>query len=124
MNDWHALQRVDFDELLQKQIEVYRDMAEVYLEQRDQIPAGRLVEIQYEELERDKVGQIRRIYDNLGLDGYGEFEPRLMEYVASIEGFQKNPSHVSDQVIAAVNEYVPFLVSEYGYPSRTVSGGA
>lgn len=123
MNDWHALQRVDFDELLQKQIEVYRDMAEAYLEQRDQIPDGRLVEIQYEELERDKAGQIRRIYDNLELDGYSEFEPQLLEYVASIEGFQKNPSHVSDRVIEAVNEYVPFLVSEYGYPSRTVSGG-
>lgn len=123
MNNWHALQRVDFDELLRKQIAVYRDMAQAYLRQRDQIPADRLVEIRYEELEQDKVGQIRHIYGALGLEGYAEFEPRLTEYVASIEGFQKNPSDVSDQVIDAVNQYVPFLVSEYGYDFREASTG-
>ena len=122
MNDWHALQRVDFDDLLQKQLEVYRDMAEAYLRQKDMIPAGRLVEIRYEDLEQDKVGQIRGIYDSLELEGYDEFEPRLTEYVASIEGFQKNPSHVNDRIIRAVNEYVPFLVTEYGYPHRSDSG--
>jgi hypothetical protein len=123
MNDWHALQRVDFDALVLKQVGVYRDMARAYLEQRGLIPDGRLVEISYEELEQDKAGQIRRIYEELGLDGYADFEPRLTEYVASIEGFQKNPSHVSDRMIELVNQYVPFLVSEYGYEFRHVSAG-
>ena len=122
MNDWHALQRADFDGLLTKQLEVYRDMATAYLHQRELIPDGHLVEIRYEELEHDKVGQIRRIYDALGLEGYAEFEPGLTEYVASIEGFEKNPSHVSDRVIEAVNKYVPFLVTEYGYEFRGASG--
>ena len=122
MNDWHALQRADFDGLLTKQLEVYRDMATAYLGQRELIPDGHLVEIRYEELEHDKVGQIRRIYDALALEGYAEFEPGLTEYVASIEGFEKNPSHVSDRVIEAVNEYVPFLVTEYGYERRRTSG--
>ncbi len=122
MNDWHALQRADFDGLLTKQLEVYRDMATAYLGQRELIPDGHLVEIRYEELEHDKAGQIRRIYDALGLEGYAEFEPGLTEYVASIEGFEKNPSHVSDHVIQAVNEYVPFLVTEYGYERRRTSG--
>ena len=123
MNDWHALQRVDFDQLLRKQLEVYRDMAEAYLEQRTLIPSGRLVEIRFEELEQDKIGQIRRIYDVLGFEGYNDFEPRLTEYVESIAGFEKNPSHMSDQVIRAVNDYVPFLVAEYGYPHRAETGG-
>lgn len=123
MNDWHALQRADFDQLLQKQLGVYRDMAEAYLDQRTLIPAGRLVEIRYEELEQNKVGQVRHIYDALGFNGFGDFEPQLTEYVESIAGFEKNPSHVSDWVIQAVNDYVPFLVSEYGYPYRTEIGG-
>ena len=123
MNDWHALQRVDFDQLLRKQLEVYRGMAEAYLEQRTLIPSGRLVEIRFEELEQDKIGQIRRIYDALGFEDYNDFEPRLTEYVESIAGFEKNPSHMSDQVIRAVNDYLPFLVAEYGYPHRAETGG-
>ena len=115
MNGWHALQSVDFDELLGRQVKIYRRMAEAYLEQRALIPEGRLVEIRYEELERDKMGQVRVIYEGLGLEGYDEFEPRLAEYVASIADFQKNPAHISPEVIELVNEHVPFLVSQYGY---------
>ena len=115
MNNWHAFQRVDFEELLQRQVRVYREMALAYLDQRELIPSGRLVEIRYEALEQDKVGQIRQLYANLELDGYDSFAPHLSQYVASIADFQKNPSHINDQVIELVNEYVPFLVSEYGY---------
>ena len=121
MNDWHALQRVDFDELLVKQADVYRQMAEAYLEQKRLLPDGRLVEVLYEDLEQDKIGQIKRIYTSLGLGGFAEFQPRLAEYVDSIAGFQKNPSHVSNTIIDLVNEAVPFLVSEYGYEFRTAS---
>ncbi len=115
MNSWHALQDFDFERLAQRQVAVYRRMALAYLEQRRMIPEGRLVEIRYEELEQDKIGQMERIYRDLGLTGYDAFAPRLAEYVASIADFQKNPSHVSDHVIRLVNRYVPFLVSEYGY---------
>ena len=115
MNNWHAFQRVDFEELLQRQVRVYREMALAYLDQRELIPSGRLVEIRYEALEQDKVGQIRQLYANLELDGFDSFAPHLSQYVASIADFQKNPSHINDQVIELVNEYVPFLVSEYGY---------
>ncbi len=118
MNDWHALQRVDFDGLLRRQTGVYRQMALAYREQRALVPEGRLVEIKYEELEQDMPGHVRAIYDGLGLDGYDDFAGPLGEYVESIAGFQKNPSHVSEQVIALVNEFVPFLVSEYGYEQR------
>ena len=127
MNDWHALQSVDFDELVLRQIQVYRRMAEAYLEQKELIPEGRLVEISYEELEADKVGQIHNIYRALGLAGYDAFEPGLVEYAGSVDDFQKNPSHISDQVIQLVNDYVPFLVSRYGYefmaPAAPPDGG-
>jgi hypothetical protein len=115
MNDWHAFQRVEFNDLLKRQVLTYRQMALTYLEQRELIPDGRLVEIKYEDLELDKLGQIHTIYGRLGLEGFESFKPQLEEYVDSIAGFQKNPSHIDDQVIELVNEHVPFLVTQYGY---------
>ena len=123
MNGWHALQSADFDELLLRQVKIYQRMAEAYLEQKELIPAGRLVEIRYEELEQDKMGQVRLIYEALSLDGYDGFEPRLAEYVASIADFQKNPAHVSPRVIELVNEHVPLLVSQYGYEFMETAAG-
>jgi len=115
MNGWHALQSFDFDELVQRQIRIYPRMAEAYLEQRELIPDGRLVEIRYEDLDSDKIGQVQHIYRSLGLAGYDAFAPQLEDYVASIADFQKNPSQISDQVIQLVNDHVPFLLSEFGY---------
>ena len=122
MNGWHALQSVDFDELLLRQAQIYRRMALAYREQRRLIPAGRLVEIRYEELEKDKIGQLQLIYDALGLAGFDDFAPELRRYVASIADFQKNPAQISEQVVQLVNEYVPFLVEEYGYEPITTAG--
>lgn len=121
MNAWHALQDIDFDELLLRQVKIYRRMALAYQEQRAQIPDGRLIEIKYEDLDVDKFGQMRSIYDALGLSGFDETAPQLTEYLESIADFQKNPSQVSDQAIRAVNEYVPFLVTDYGYDPLTPS---
>lgn len=115
MNGWHALQSFDFDELMFRQIRIYRRMAETYLQQRRSIPDGRLIEIRYEDLEQDKIGQMQRIYQTLNLDGYDAFAPDLEDYVGSIADFQKNPSQISGQVIELVNDFVPFLVSEFGY---------
>ncbi len=123
MNGWHALQSIDFEELLQRQIRIYRRMAEAYLEQRKSIPDGRLIEIRYEELEQDKIGHMGLIYDALSLDGYDAFAPQLAEYVDSIADFQKNPAHLSEQVIRLVNEHVPFLVDEYGYDFMETAHG-
>lgn len=124
MNGWHTLQSFDFDELVLRQVQIYRRMAEAYLEQRALIPDGRLLEICYEDLDRDKIEQMQHIYRALDLDGYDSFAPQLADYVASIADFQKNPSQISDQVIQLVNEHVPFLVSEFGYEFMETSEAA
>ena len=115
MNAWHALQDIDFDELLLRQVKIYRRMALAYREQRALIPDGRLIEIKYEDLDRDKFAQMQNIYDALDFSGFDDTASQLNAYLESIANFQKNPSHVSDQAIRLVNEYVPFLVTDYGY---------
>lgn len=68
----------------------YVEMYDAYFEERDLIPPGRLVEIAYEDLERDPVGQVRAVYEGLAL---GEFEgarPALEAYLGTIAGYRKN----------------------------------
>ena len=83
-----------------------------------------MVEIRYEDLDEDKIGQVQHIYRALSLDGYDSFAPQLADYVASIADFQKNPAQISDQVIQLVNDHVPFLVSEFGYEFMQASDAA
>lgn len=68
----------------------YQAMYEAFFEDRDLIPAGHYVEVAYEEVEQDMVGQVARIYETLSLPGFAEMRPALQQYVDSVSGYQKN----------------------------------
>ncbi|MCC6677143.1 MAG: sulfotransferase [Phycisphaerales bacterium] len=52
------------------------------------LPAGSCVEVRYEDLIADPMGQLRRIYDGLGLEWSGEFETRARAYLAGVRGYR------------------------------------
>ena len=68
----------------------YRAMYDAYFEDRRLIPAGNLAEVRFEHLEADPVGQVRRVYEGLGLPDFGHAEPAVRRYVASVAGYRKN----------------------------------
>jgi hypothetical protein len=83
-------QKPDPTDLDEAVIRRYRLMHDAYFDERGLIPEGHLHELPFEELERDPVGQTRRIYEALGLPGFGEILPRLEAYVSGLEGYRKN----------------------------------
>lgn len=68
----------------------YRLMYDAYLEDRELIPAGHLHELRFEDLERDKLGQVKTIYERLDLGDFREVEPTLRSHVESLDSYQKN----------------------------------
>ncbi len=86
----HRLQRARPDYLDDWVLRQYRTMYEVYFEERELIPEGNLVDIGFEELERDPIGQLRRVYKVLRLPEFGQVELALRRYVDSVAGYQKN----------------------------------
>ncbi len=68
----------------------YREMYEVFFEERENIPAGHFHEVSFEELEQDPIGQVRRVYEALNLPDFAHVESPLKEYVDSIAGYTKN----------------------------------
>lgn len=71
-------------------LRVYREMYGAYFEQRGLIPAGRICEIRYEDLDRDPIGQVESIYSALSLGDFEAIRPRLQAYVASLGGYARN----------------------------------
>lgn len=68
----------------------YNLLYDAFFEERDLIPEGRYCEVAFETLERDKLGEMRRIYDTLSLGDHGAVAPRLRAYVESIATYKKN----------------------------------
>lgn len=86
----NGLQPARTDDLDDRVLRHYREMYEAFFDQRDLIPAGNFCEVGFEELERDPVGEVRRIYESLNLPDFSQAEPALTRYAASLAGYKKN----------------------------------
>lgn len=71
-------------------IQRYKVMYDVFFEEQELIPDGQFHEVDFEELERDPVGEVRRIYERLDIPGFEAFRPSLERYVDSISNYRKN----------------------------------
>ena len=86
---WY-LQRPDVERVDEGIIRRYRTMYDAFFEERDLIPEGQFCEIYFEDLEKDMVGQVGKIYEHLNLSGFRDLEPKLQRYVEGITGYKKN----------------------------------
>jgi hypothetical protein len=68
----------------------YKILYDAFFEERDLIPDGRFHEIRFEDLERDPVAEIRRLYESLNIPGFETFRPALEDYVRSNSSYRKN----------------------------------
>ncbi len=89
LNELFCFQRPDPATLHPRMLRNYQAMYDAFFEDRRLVPAGRLCEVGYEELEKDPVGQVRRVYTELGLPDFEAAHPALEAYVASLAGYQK-----------------------------------
>ncbi len=84
------MQRAEPRHLDERAIRQYREVYEVFFEERDLIPKGHFHEIGFEALETDPLGQVRRIYEALDLPDFGHVELALRHYLATIAEYMKN----------------------------------
>jgi hypothetical protein len=83
-------QTTDLAQLHERIVRQYAEMYEAFFEERELLPPGRYAEVGFEDLEKDPIGQVRRIYAELGLPDFAAVEPALRAYVASLAGYRKN----------------------------------
>jgi hypothetical protein len=100
----------------------YRLLYDAYFEERRLIPDSQLHELAFEDLERDPIGEIRRTYAALGLDGYETVLPRLEEYVGSLADYRKNEyPGLPDDLRGRIGKEWRQSFEEWGYPLKEIS---
>jgi omega-hydroxy-beta-dihydromenaquinone-9 sulfotransferase len=87
---YSTLQRLNHTRLEESTLHDCQVVFAAFFEERDLIPAGRLHEIRFENLENDPLGQLRGLYDSLQLGDFAVAEPAVRTYLDSIAGYEKN----------------------------------
>ena len=101
--------------LEEKVFREFRTIHEAYEKAKGLIPPGRLVEVRYEELVRDIVGGMERIYAELNLGGFDAVRPKLEAYVLRSKGYETNKYEMNAETKARVRERWGDIIEELGY---------
>jgi hypothetical protein len=100
---------------------VYQTMVRMYdafERQRPLIPAGHFCEVRYEDLVQDPIGQVRRVYEELGLGGFDHALPALEHYMAGQAGYRTNRFNLPPETRAEIVRRWQFFFDRYGYPTE------
>ena len=78
--------------------------------------------MRYEDLIADPEGQLRRLYEHLGLGGFEQYRPRLRRYLAEHADYQTNTYELTAEQRAIVTERWGEVIHRYRYcQAATVS---
>jgi omega-hydroxy-beta-dihydromenaquinone-9 sulfotransferase len=114
---WHTyLQRPERARLSDEVLARYRAVFDAFFRDVPLIPAGRFHELSFEQLERDPLRAVEKIYSTLGLEGFDALQPRLASYIASLRGYEKNTfAPLDDATRARVNAAAAPCLERWGY---------
>lgn len=93
----------------------YKTMYNSFLEDKDDIPAKQFTELSFEELEKDRVVAIEKIYKDLQKEGFESIRPELEKYVDSISDYQKNRYRLGKEDRELVKKEWGRFIDHWGY---------
>lgn len=90
---------VDVDETI---LSVYERMMDALERDADGLAPPRYLDLAYDDLDRDGIGTIARVYEALDLPGFADAAPKFETYLASVKSFEKNKFAYSEEAAAKV----------------------
>jgi hypothetical protein len=102
-------------------IENYRKMHERLREARPLVPAGHFSDVRYEDLVRDPVGEMERIYRELELGGFDEVRPAIEAYFARNREVRAGRYELTPDQALKVERGLAEVIEETGYAARGLS---
>ena len=115
-----ALQPYERQQAEDNLVYFYQRLMYKYFEDAPRIPAGRLVEMKFEDLEADPLGELARLYRELSLEGFEQIRPRLESYLAGLGDYRKNEYRFSRDLVERVQGAWGFTLKRWDYEPPAV----
>jgi hypothetical protein len=85
-----GLHPADRARIVEQVLDTYPKLMRAYFDQREALGEGELVDVRFEDVEADALGELRRVYAALGLEGFDEARPHFERYLDGQRDYQKN----------------------------------
>jgi hypothetical protein len=91
-----------FEGIEEEILRPYLQLFETYKDTKHLIPDGNLHEVGFEDLEADPLGQMRQVYDKLGLAGWENVEPAIQAKVPALTSYKKNTYNIDEPLMRKI----------------------
>ena len=109
------LQSISREEIDNHILDIYKNLMNDYFEQKNLIPSGNLIEVSYEELEKDPEKILENIYERLNLPGFENAKPKFDTYLHSMKSYKKNTHTISKENLEKVLHEWDFTMKKFNY---------
>ena len=90
-------------------------MYDVFQRDRTLMKPGQFSEVRYEELVRNPLGEMERVYRELELGGFEKMRPILENYAAGQKDYKKNRYEISPEIKAEIARRWKDYIDRYDY---------
>jgi len=111
----YQLDDYDWDEVEQHIVDTYKLLMSKYMRDRELIPDGHFAEVRYEDLDKDPLGELERVYEELELSGWSVARERIEAYLKTVAGYRKNRFTLPQATIDRITDEWGFAVDAWGY---------
>jgi hypothetical protein len=112
---YQSVQRPKFAGLEEYVFTCFERMYKAFEAQRHLVDPSRIYEVRYEDLVRDQIGEMGKLYEHLEL---GEFErvlPNLERYVAGVKDYKTNKYEIAPELRSQIDQRWGRFMRRYGY---------
>lgn len=110
-----ALQPWDHVPIEDTVLRTYGRMMDRLIADAAALPAGRYVEVRFEDLEARPLETMQQVHDRLGLDGFAEARPRYAAYLDSVRGYERARRSFPERDLALVEQRWSKYLDHWGY---------
>ncbi len=115
LDDVQGLYFPKYDNLNELVFECHERMYRGFERSRSEIPAGHLCEVRYEDLVKNPVEEVRKIYEQLGLEDFEAVRSKLEEFVAGQKDYKTNVHELPDDIRTQIQTRWKGYLERYGY---------
>ena len=109
------LQNISQDEVDGHILNIYKKLMNDYFEQKESIPPGNLVEVAFEELEKNPEKILENIYGKLHLPGLENAQANFDAYLLKMKGYKKNTHKISKEKLERILDEWGFTMEKFAY---------
>jgi hypothetical protein len=112
----HGLQSPTYEGLEERVLSTFVRMYEKLEEGKRLLDPGQFYELSYEDLVRNPIAEMRKIYEHFRLPGFDACLPRLHRYLSAVSGYETNKYNLSNEQRSLIAARWGDVIRRYGYP--------